>query len=143
MISFRKCLPMIVTVMFASPAFAHGETKPGPHGGYIRMPGGFHTEVVPIGTDQLKIFLVDLSFNSPTTEKSKVDVTLVDAAISTPIVCKADGESFACKLPAGRSLDKGMLEVTANRQGAYGLKVRYNLPLSFSDPNQDQGMSKN
>ena len=27
-------------------AFAHGEDKPGPHGGHIKMPANFHTEVI-------------------------------------------------------------------------------------------------
>ena len=41
--------------------FAHGEDKPGPHGGYIRMPGSFHTEVVKEKAGY-RVYLLDINW---------------------------------------------------------------------------------
>lgn len=38
-----------------SSSFAHGEGKPGPNGGEIRMPGAFHTEAITVEKNKLKV----------------------------------------------------------------------------------------
>jgi hypothetical protein len=114
------------------PLYAHGEDKPGPHGGYIRMPGTFHTEVVPNGKKSIKIYLVDLNFKNPATLSSKIKGWIKQNDKSSDIVCEAKRDFFKCELPVGFSLENGLLEVTANRMGASGVPVQYKLPLSFS-----------
>jgi hypothetical protein len=51
-------------------ASAHGEDKAGPNGGFIRMPGAFHTELVPSGKDKLKVYLLDIQWKNPSLKNS-------------------------------------------------------------------------
>ncbi len=123
---------LLLTFLVGSPALAHGENKPGPHGGHVRMPGAFHTEVVP-GDEKFKVFLLDISFETPTAVNStvhaqlkKADDTFVDAT------CSAETDFFVCKLPQGLTLQNGMLEIKASRLGAPSVPVEYKLPLTFA-----------
>jgi hypothetical protein len=55
MLKFLKQMT-IGTMVLMSGVFAwgHGEDKPGPNGGYIQMPGAFHTELVPVSDKVFK-----------------------------------------------------------------------------------------
>ena len=55
-----KYLILFASIWTATNAFAHGEDKAGPHGGFIRMPGAYHTEVVPVSKNQAKVYLLDM-----------------------------------------------------------------------------------
>lgn len=109
---------------------AHGEDKPGPHGGYIRMPGGFHTEV-KLTEKNLQIYLLDIHWKEPVTEKSKVEVEYKTATGTTKLACRADQTFFACELPKGFKKDTGKLMVMAERKGMKGAKAEYDLPLKL------------
>ncbi len=123
----------MLSLTAAPHAFAHGSDKPGPHKGYIQMPGGFHTEVVP-GAEELKVYLLDISFKNPTTGDSSVIVRLIQGNTAIEIPCKPRAEYYSCDIPKGSKLDSGVLEVLAIRQGEKGIPARYTLPLSFSKP---------
>lgn len=56
-------------------AFAHGEDKPGPFGGGIRMPGAFHSEAVLFYPNEVKIYLLDMNWKNPTVSDSKVEAS--------------------------------------------------------------------
>ena len=51
---FQKMMAFLVTfILMTSQSWAHGEDKYGPHKGFIRMPGAFHTELVLNGKNKL------------------------------------------------------------------------------------------
>lgn len=124
-------------MFMATQAFAHGEDKLGPHGGYVRMPGAFHTEVVPEGKDQIKVYLLDINWKNPSTKNSSVEITLQKKP-KAPIQCQAQNDFFICALPAGTNLQKkGKLFVTSQREEQKGNQATYDLPLKLEKPENE------
>ncbi|MCM2348623.1 MAG: hypothetical protein NDI69_01300 [Bacteriovoracaceae bacterium] len=116
-------------VMSSISAFAHGENKPGPNGGHIRMPGAFHTELV-LNSQSAKVYLLDVSFKNPTTVNSQVTVLLQDKEVS----CVKKQDHFACPIPA-KLTHLAEIGVKAVRNGVVGKEATYPLPLSFEKTN--------
>lgn len=86
--------------ILAQLAYAHGEDKAGPNGGFIRMPGAFHTEIVQIEKDKAKVYLLDMNWQSPSVKDAKVEVKLGTKAT---LQCQAKEESyFLCLFPNDR-----------------------------------------
>lgn len=111
--------------------YAHGEDKPGPNGGFIRMPGAFHTEVIPLGPNQLKIFLLDITWQNPSTAKSSLTVTLKSKK-SAKAKCEIKDNYYVCDFPKGVDItQKGELLVDAKRENQKGNQVSYGLPLKL------------
>lgn len=108
-------------------ASAHGEDKPGPNGGHIRMPGAFHTEVVST-QNGYKIYLLDIEWKNPTTKNSFIQASVVSGKKTAALSCKQEVNHFFCesKLP-----QKGKLEIQATREGQKGNLASYSLPLKF------------
>lgn len=135
MLSFLNAIRVLFPVAlfnFGTHAFAHGENKPGPHGGVIRMPSSFHVEVVSGDSDRLTIYLLDDEFRNPVTRKSSVKVHHVKGKERTALVCEAVRAAFLCGIPAGVSLLSGKLEIEAAR-----LEVEsdsFDLPLPLRTP---------
>lgn len=115
-------------------AFSHGENKPGPHKGYIRMPGAFHTEVVPVGNSKFKIYLLDIEWKNPSVQNSKLEVKHLGQDRAVEVQCDQKSDHFSCALPKGLSLKKGKLLVMAVRENSPGTEMAYDLPLSFDLP---------
>lgn len=107
--------------------FAHGEDKPGPHGGYIRMPGAFHTEVLKI-KEGYRIYLLDMNWENPSVADSSVKATVKIGKKKTDLNCVKEKDSYLCKT---KLKEKGELEVTAKREGQMGNEAVYKLPLKF------------
>jgi len=125
--------------LFSSRAHAHGEDKLGPHGGMIRMPAAFHTELV-IAKDQksFEIYLLDIAFKNPTVEKSSVQAALIDEAQKRlSLECRAEKAAFRCPVPAASDLSRATIEVVATRLGVKGNPVSY----LANDPIRQQMMS--
>ncbi len=117
---------------------AHGEDKLGPNGGYIRMPGGFHTEV-KIAKDDLLVHLIDINFKNPTTKNSSVRVEYVLNGKTTFLTCSVKGAAFSCSLPKDFNAKKGKLVVSADREGMKGANAEYALPLQLAQqPKQEK-----
>jgi len=111
-------------------AWGHGEDKPGPHGGFIRMPGAFHTELVMKSKKGLNVFLLDMEWANPTTESSSVKVVFKSGKKESLLNCETKQDHFWCKAPKGISIvAPGKVEITANRNGATGGLAVYELPL--------------
>lgn len=127
-----KKIPILFLLVIFSPAFAnaHGENKPGPHGGFIRMPGAFHTEVVQVGADKAKIYLLDMNWKEPSVKNSKLEVRVGAKGSAT---CAIQAESyFLCSFPKGIDLSKkGTLKIKAQREGQMGNEISYELPLKL------------
>lgn len=110
-------------------ALAHGEDKPGPNGGHVRMPGAFHTELV-LGKDgSAHIYLLDMEFKNPTTKDSQVSVTAFNKKKEVTFSCsEMAGNHFHCV--ASAPLDKkAKIVVKATREKVPGNEAVYQLPL--------------
>lgn len=113
---------------------AHGEDKPGPHGGFIQMPGSFHTELVPLSNTQLKIYLLDMAWKNPTTHNSEITLKS-NSQKSKDVKCSKKADHFLCELSQGNEITKkGSLELTAKRQGVPGNTIIYQTPLKHAAP---------
>ena len=138
-----KSLLSIVTALFISPliALAHGEDKPGPNGGFIRMPGAFHTEVIPLAANSLKILLLDIAWKNPSVKGASVKAVYQSVANQkSDAVCKAEANFFVCKFSGNIDISKsGKLEIQAEREGIKGILVSYPLPLKLEVINDGHG----
>lgn len=121
-------ISILASILISHTAFAHGEDKPGPNGGHIRMPGSFHTEVVTEKNGNFKIYLLDLEFKNPTLKNSKVDVKIIQGSKSTQVKCTEKEIYFSCTNTLG--LKSGQLSIEATRDNAKAsMKADYELPL--------------
>ncbi len=115
-----------------TPGWPHGESKPGPHGGVIQMPGGFHTELKLEGKRRVALYLLDMDWKNPVVAQSRAEATLRSAKgdPAVPLECKPAGRRFLCSLPRGVELRPGdRLEVKADRQDQKGIPVIYTYPF--------------
>lgn len=132
-----KRLIFALIALSASTALSHGEDKLGPNGGYVRMPGAYHTEVVANGKNELKVFLLDMSWQNPSTKDSSVEIDFA-AKAKNPIQCKSKENYFSCELPADINLQKkGKLVVKSQREGQKGNLATYPLPLTLVKASED------
>lgn len=119
--------PFTISLLLLIPhsVFSHGENKPGPHGGYIQMPGAFHTEVVPMGKNRARIYLLDMHWRNPS-RKGSVEARIGKNAAT----CTPESDYFWCTFPKESDLSlKGTLVVRAEREGLKGTEVSYELPF--------------
>ena len=113
-------------------SFAHGEDKPGPHGGFVRMPGALHTEVLAISDTEFQIYLLDVEWKNPTIEGSSVTAKLKRGVKEIQLECSPIENRFSCRTPKGeKHKKKDELQVTANRKGISGNVASYKLPLKL------------
>jgi hypothetical protein len=123
-----------VLLLSSAFAYAHGEDKPGPNGGYIRMPGAYHTEVIAIEPNRLKVYLLDINWKNPAVKDSSVKVSIVGAKPGAA-ECKAAKDHFICELPKDVNLNAGgTLTLDSIRSGKTGAVASYALPLSYAAP---------
>ena len=136
---FKKTVFSSLVCMFlTSQSNAHGEDKYGPHKGFVRMPGAFHTELVLNGKNKLKVYLLDIEWKNPTVKKSNLDVTYND---QTKGKCKPQKDYFSCEFPKAIDLTKkGELKIVAMRNDQKGADAMYSLPLKLEVPLQAPAM---
>ena len=132
MIKTRKLIFTIVTA-FSLNLFAHGEDKPGPHGGYIRMPGTFHTEVVK-EKNGFRIYLLDINWKNPSVLDSSVTAFIQLGKKKTDLACEKMTDSYFC---SSKLKEKGELNIIAKREGQMGDVSSYKLPLKFEIPKKE------
>lgn len=110
---------LILTILVS---WSHGEDKPGPNGGKIRMPGPYHTEVVFVSATQVKVFLLDIQFKNPTVKDSLVSAVWKGQKAQ----CKAMKDYFQCDFAKGVNLkESGELTVESVREKQKGNVARY------------------
>lgn len=133
--NFMKIAFAWLMILGALNVSAHGEDKEGPHGGFIRMPGAFHTEVVLKNPQSILVYLLDMDWRKPTVQDSQVTVTTAAASAAKKKIegkCKVQEQAFFCEFPAGVDLTKkGELIVKANREKMQGNEAQYELPLKL------------
>ena len=121
-------------------AWGHGEDKLGPHGGYIQMPGAFHTELVLDGSHKVRVYLLDFEWKNPSVRDSSVVLTLHGRGRVRANCVKKD-DHYACEFSPVVDLGKkGALVLEAKREKEKGKSVRYELPLALSS--SDKGHSQ-
>lgn len=111
-----KTILLLTTMFAANGAWAHGEDKPGPNGGMIRMPGNFHVEAV-IKSEGVEIFLLDINFKDPTVADSQVKAKHVTTASTTDLNCARRQKSFFCSFPKKEMSRLGKLVIESRRAG--------------------------
>lgn len=114
-------------------AGAHGDDKPGPHGGNVAMPGAFHTELILDKDQSAHIYLTDMSFKNPTTKDSSVKVFVRNNKTEVPFTCSIMDDHYHC-IPTKKYPLKGELVILAVREKAVGNEAVYKLPLKFAKP---------
>jgi hypothetical protein len=127
-----------VLTLLTTNVFAHGEDKAGPHGGYIRMPGAFHTEVVKEKSGY-RVYLLDINWKNPSVLDSAVSANIQVEKKNTELTCAKESDSYFCKstLP-----QKGELNITAKREGQTGGIAVYKLPLKFENTQNEMSEHK-
>ena len=121
---------ILLTVSIES--FGHGEDKFGPNRGYLKMPGVFHTEVVPEKDGKIKIYLLDINFKSPMVKNSKVTAT-INNENKKELNCTTQRDHFLCETTKA-DLIKGTLTIVAVRSTVKGAEAIYELPLTLAKP---------
>lgn len=123
---------LLLLTLFSYQAWGHGEDKPGPNNGFIRMPGAFHTEVVPIGTNQMKVFLLDINWKNPSVKDSALNL-IHQGKTKVKASCEIkDILYYLCSFPKNVDLAiKGKLSVNSQRESQKGNEVSYDLPLQY------------
>lgn len=134
----KKLCGMLLSAFISVHAFAHGENKAGPHGGYIQMPANFHTEVVPLKNGNLKIYLIDLQFENPVVKNSDVQAVLAQGKKNTKLKCEIKADHFECK--GAKDLKTGTLSLQATREGVKAsMNAEYKLPfVPFTEENSSK-----
>ncbi len=109
--------------------FAHGMNKPGPNGGYVRMPGAYHVELVS-SEAETKVYLLDVNFKKIDMAKSQVSMSLKGAK-DFPVKCTKEAEFFRCDIKGNELKMYKELTITSSKAGEAGVASTYKLPLSF------------
>lgn len=135
----KLIIALLAVVSTSTIAMAHGEDKPGPHGGHIRMPANFHTEVVADKDGSFHIYLLDLQFQNPTINRSEIQANIVSGKLKSNLRCKPMGTThFHCT--GTKSNIKGELILRAKRLGTWAsMKAKYTLPLKEFPANTSNG----
>ncbi len=134
---------LVIAIFFSYElSFAHGEEKPGPHGGHIRMPGAFHTELVVDKFSQFKIYLLDMEWKNPLVKNSSVQMKINDD--KNLIQCEKFNNYFQCQPTQIFDLNKpNIISIIANRDGAIGSSAIYEFPLQvFHLPKNTESIKK-
>ncbi|NUN05301.1 MAG: hypothetical protein HUU57_06030 [Bdellovibrio sp.] len=126
-----KVIILILSVCASLNALAHGEDRLGPNGGYVRMPGAYHTEIVLDGKNKLKVYLLDIDWKNPTTKNSSVEAVHLPQQ-KEAVKCQMQVTYFECVFPTGINLTKkGQIVLRTQRDGQKGNEATYDLPLKL------------
>lgn len=125
----KQLIISLITALLAIQVLAHGEDKPGPHGGHIKMPANFHTEVIADKDGSFHIYLLDIQFQNPTVKDSEIKAYVKSGKKKTNLKCNVMGTNhFHCK--GSKPIKTGSLILKAKREGTWaGMDAKYDLPL--------------
>lgn len=124
-----KIVTLLSTLLVSSTLFAHGMNKYGPHGGFINMPGAFHTELVDKGP-QMNVYLIDMSFKNPTVTDSSVTITYKGNK-TTQVNCIKEKDYFVCEKPSKGLININEISISAIRNKNKARDAVYNVPLQL------------
>lgn len=122
---------IMLLFVFGTNVYSHGENQLGPHKGYVRMPGAFHTELVPLSDTKFKLYLLDVRWKNPSVENSKLSMVILDKELAGAVSCNKEKKYYTCELPDGYSLKSGKITVKSSYKNLPGIEVSYILPLGL------------
>ena len=126
-------LILLSNLMISTSAFAHGEDKYGPNNGFIKMPGAFHTEVVPEKDGSYLVYLVDFYNKNPTVKDSAVEFQVKNNEKVITFDCKIVKNTYYKCTTNEKISDNGQIILTAKRLGSQGKPATYDLPLKLKN----------
>lgn len=140
----KRILMAIVPLLFAVSLFSprlglsHGENKPGPNGGHIRMPGAFHTELKEAAPGKYEVYLLDVSLKGTPTDGWSLEAQLNrKSTLPQSLKCQRRKQSYLCEVPESWKIAQGdEITVKASRKNQPGATAVYLLPLSFDPSGQ-------
>lgn len=120
--------------------FAHGDNKLGPNGGYLNMPGSFHTELIYNDDGSFQVYLIDSTFKNPMTKDSSVELSLITGNKKIVFQCNVATETyFLCKSAGSKTKSKkGKIEIRAVRNKIKSSVAKYSLPLTLKNQNMEK-----
>lgn len=124
-----KIVTLLFIIIISKNLFAHGMNKLGPHGGFINMPGAFHTELVDKGL-QMNVYLIDMSFKNPTVTDSSVTITYKGSRV-TQLACTKEKDYFVCEKPSEGLKNVDKISISAVRNNNKARDAIYNVPLKL------------
>lgn len=123
-----KFLTVCLFIFTGFQVFAHGEDKPGPHGGKIEMAKNVHTEVVADKDGSFHVFLLDGNLLNPTVKNSNLEAVIKTEKSEMKLSCAImGGTHYHCKAKAPHAR-QGSLNLKASREGV-NVDVRYDLKI--------------
>jgi hypothetical protein len=126
-----KIVTTFFILLISGNLFAHGMNRPGPHGGFIRMPGAFHTELVDKGS-KMNVYLIDMSLKNPVVADSSVTITYKGKTI-TKISCLKENEYFVCERPKEGFNQIEKISISAIRNKIKARDADYEVPLKLDN----------
>ncbi len=131
-----KFIVFTLIAISARISWGHGESQPGPHGGFIRMPGAFHSEILPVGGGQFKVFLLDINWKNPSVKNSLLELNHIEKKKVKATCEEMEALYFLCSFPKNLNVTKkGTLLLLSQREGQKGQEVSYQLPLKHEAAN--------
>lgn len=124
-----KIVTLLSLLLSTETLFAHGMNKHGPHGGYIKMPGAFHTELLDKGT-VMHVYLLDMSFKNPIITDSTVKIKY-KGSIESEYSCTKSINYFVCEKPKNELRSYKEVIINAVRSNSKGRDAIYSLPLQL------------
>ena len=110
------------TLLSSAPLFGMGGDKPGPHGGYITMPGPYHVELVE-KDKMIRIYLLDIRIKNPIIKNS--------SAILNRTKCLPKENYFECAMPEMKNSNVKEYLLETVRNNVKGTLAIYKLPLQL------------
>ena len=118
----------VLIVLSTLQLFAHGEDKPGPHGGRIEMAKNVHTEVAADKDGSFHIFLLDGNMENPTVKNSSIEASIKSDKKDLKLQCALmGGTHFHCRMKEKRPTT-GALFLKAKRDNV-DVEVKYDLAI--------------
>ena len=114
---------------FSLQANAHGMNKAGPHGGFIRMPGMYHIELVPSGLE-LKVYFLDMNFKPMPINDASLELILVGKK-PQKAQCLKEIHFFRCDTNEQSYKKYKEVSVESSINGSEDVKSVYKVPLKF------------
>lgn len=120
---------ILLSTIVSQAAFAHGMNKAGPHGGYVRMPGNYHIELVPADRE-LKVYFLDMMFAPISIDQSSLSLTLRGKK-QLKAECLKELHFFRCDTKDQSFKNYREIVIESNKEGKAAATSTYKIPLSF------------
>lgn len=126
---FIKFVTFALILLYSSSLLSHGMNKPGPHNGYIRMPGAFHVELVD-GNNQYQVYLLDINFKKLNHVDSSVSI-IFKGKQNKESSCRMTNEFFVCEKPKNEFIEFQEILIKTILKNKIEKVATYRLPLEY------------